>query len=70
MHRMLLILLMVGLGGCAHIGALTGKIVASKQLPNRLIATDGSQCLVSESRFEKVEIGRRVLCAWHGRTRP
>jgi hypothetical protein len=56
------------LGGCAH--GLQGKRVADKRMPHRLIAVDGSECLVSESRFEKTEIGMRVLCWWAGGVQP
>jgi hypothetical protein len=48
---------------CAHIA---GKRVAAKDPPNLLIADDGSICMVSEKRFEKIEVGMKALCAWHG----
>lgn len=70
MRRLTLLSIVLILGGCAHLGVVAGKTVADKQRPNRLLAADGSTCLVSEARFEKVEVGRKVLCAWQGGSQP
>lgn len=70
MRRIALLSTVLVLGGCAHLGPFAGKTVADKQRPNRLVATDGSTCVVSKERFDKVEVGRKVLCAWHGRSQP
>jgi hypothetical protein len=51
------------LGGCAH---MVGKTVARKDPPNILIADDGSMCIVSTDRWEKMEVGMKALCAWRG----
>ena len=40
------------------------KAVAYKSDPQELIATDGTSCFVSRGKFEDVEIGDAVLCAW------
>src|SRR5688572_18058151 len=40
------------------------KLVYGKQPPSSLIARDGTQCGVSEERFERTIIGRSVWCIW------
>lgn len=63
------------LAGCATLvplrrpnpmqGAGVGmKEVVEKREPNYLIAVDRTECVVSRSRFNKVERGSRVLCRW------
>jgi hypothetical protein len=66
MRRMGLLLVVLALSGCAYFGGVAGKRVADKQMPNRLIAEDRSECLVSKERFAQVEIGMKVLCFWAG----
>ena len=39
-------------------------MVAAKREPNHLVATDGSTCATTESRFARVERGDRVWCLW------
>jgi hypothetical protein len=70
MRRIGLILVVLALPGCAFLGTVAGKRVADKQMPNRLIAEDRSECLVSEERFAKVEVGMKVLCFWAGGVQP
>ena len=48
-------------GGREQLGR---KTVASKEPPQRLIAHDGTGCLVSRRRFEEVHVGERVWCHW------
>jgi hypothetical protein len=51
--------------------ALARKLVAAKREPNHLVATDGSTCATSDSRFARVERGDRVWCLWRDeRDRP
>jgi len=40
------------------------KLVYGKQPPSFLIARDGTQCGVSEEKFERTIIGRSVWCVW------
>jgi len=40
------------------------KPVFGKQPPSLLLARDGTQCTVSEERFERTIIGRSVWCIW------
>jgi hypothetical protein len=44
--------------------ALARKMVAAKREPNHLVATDGSSCATSGSRFTRVQPGDRVWCVW------
>ncbi|MFL5383864.1 MAG: hypothetical protein ACJ8GN_15190 [Longimicrobiaceae bacterium] len=44
--------------------ALARKMVAAKREPNHLVATDGSTCATTGSRFARVERGDRVWCLW------
>jgi len=44
--------------------ALARKMVAQKHEPNQLVATDGSRCSTTETRFARVERGDRVWCLW------
>ena len=51
--------------------ALALKMVAEKREPNQLVATDGSRCSTTESRFVRIERGDRVWCMWRDeRNRP
>lgn len=43
------------------------KMVAGKEAPATLYAEDGSHCLVTPGRFERVRIGDRVWCNWEVR---
>ena len=43
------------------------KTVESKEAPSRLVAIDGTVCLVSASRYGGVEPGDRVWCDWRPR---
>jgi hypothetical protein len=40
------------------------KPVFGKQPPSLLLARDGTECTVSEERFERTIIGRSVWCIW------
>jgi hypothetical protein len=40
------------------------KQVVDKREPAYLIAIDGTECTVSAARFNRTELGQRVLCAW------
>ena len=40
------------------------KTVAAKEPPGRLIAVDGTFCIVPAPRFESAEVGDRVWCTW------
>ena len=40
------------------------KPVVGKQPPSLLLARDGTQCTVSEDKFERTIIGTSVLCVW------
>ena len=48
-------------GGREQLGR---KSVASKDPPQRLLAPDGTGCLVAPRRFQEVRIGERVWCHW------
>ena len=48
---------------------LERKTVESKEPPSRLVAVDGTVCIVSGSRYGSVEPGDRVLCDWRPRGR-
>ena len=39
------------------------KTVTAKEAPDRLIAVDGTLCIVSASKFESVEVNDKVWCA-------
>jgi hypothetical protein len=43
------------------------KTVTGKEGPDRLIAVDGTLCIVSASKFESVEVNEKVWCAWRPR---
>jgi len=45
-------------------GTLGWKVVIEKREPNLLLAVDGTECVVSEERFERVRTGRRAFCHW------
>ena len=59
------VLIAATLAGC---GMIRGKTVVRKDMPNILVADDGSICVVSKERFDKTEIGMKALCAWRGAT--
>ena len=40
------------------------KPVVGKQPPSLLLARDGTQCTVSEDKFERTIIGTSVWCVW------
>lgn len=40
------------------------KVVMDKRPPAYLVAVDGTECTVSAERFQQVNPGDRVLCAW------
>lgn len=40
------------------------KVVAAKEAPATLVAEGGLRCTVETSRFERVKVGDKVLCAW------
>ncbi len=40
------------------------KTVSAKEEPATLIAADGTVCLVTASRFNRVKTGDRVWCNW------
>jgi hypothetical protein len=40
------------------------KVVIEKREPNLLLAVDGTECVVSEERFERIRTGRRAFCHW------
>jgi hypothetical protein len=40
------------------------KPVVGKQPPSVLLARDGTQCTVSEEKFERVILGTSVWCVW------
>jgi len=44
--------------------ALGPKRVQGKQPPNRLLAHDGTSCLVSREKYEKTTIGTSIWCVW------
>ena len=40
------------------------KTVAAKEAPGRLVAVDGTICMVPAAKFESVEVDDKVWCAW------
>ena len=51
--------------------AIARKLVADKRAPNHLIASDGSTCATTESRFARTQVGDMVWCLWRDtRNRP
>jgi len=44
--------------------SLERKQVAGKREPNELVATDGSSCMTTDTRFARAERGDRVWCVW------
>ena len=40
------------------------KTVEGKRPPTRLIAKDGTSCVVSEPKYESVALGTSVWCSW------
>lgn len=44
------------------------KVVAEKRDPNLLLAADGTECVVSDERFERVRTGERAFCHWRRMT--
>lgn len=47
--------------------SLSRREIATKRAPSELVATDGSTCHVSPTRFEKARAGSRAWCAWRER---
>jgi len=46
-------------------------MVAGKREPHHLVATDGSSCVTTDSRFARVQRGDHVWCLWRDeRDRP
>lgn len=43
------------------------RVIRAKREPNLLISTDGSECTVSRSRWDKAKVGEQHLCAWEQR---
>jgi len=43
------------------------KTVAAKEGPDRLVAVDGTVCIVPAGKFESVEVDDRVWCGWKPR---
>ncbi len=43
------------------------KTVAVKEPPNRLVAVDGTVCIVSGDKFESVKVDEKVWCGWETR---
>jgi|GEM_PF-6855719 len=44
--------------------SLSRKMVAGKREPHHLVATDGSTCATTDTRFAETQPGDRVWCAW------
>jgi hypothetical protein len=44
--------------------AFAPKPVIGKQPPHLLLARDGTECIVSQEKFERTAIGRSVWCVW------
>lgn len=40
------------------------KRVGAKSPPDLLIADDGSECRVPESRFRQIDVGDHITCLW------
>ena len=40
------------------------KAVEGKESPNRLVARDGTSCVVSEKKYESTGLGASVWCTW------
>jgi hypothetical protein len=56
-------------GGASAPNRLTGngfgpKNVQGKQPPTRLVARDGTTCVVTRDKFESTTLGTSVWCAW------
>ena len=73
MRRIRWLLALSMLAGCFNIpvrvkGApevqLEWKQVVDKKEPAYLVATDGTTCTVDAKRFEKTQLGQRVICKW------
>ena len=66
--------LFLALAGCVNIPLphprgeprpeLTRKLVAGKREPNLLVASDGTTCTTTETRFGRAQRGDRVWCMW------
>jgi len=41
-----------------------GKAVIGKEPPNRLIAQDGTTCIVPVDKYEKMVLGASAVCVW------
>ena len=40
------------------------KAVEGKESPTRLVARDGTSCVVSEKKYESTALGASVWCTW------
>jgi hypothetical protein len=45
-------------------GGFGPKAVTGKREPTRLIARDGTSCVVSEKKFQSTALGTSVWCTW------
>lgn len=72
MKKILLIAIIAVASSCAlpqklQLGGESGpgnKTVTAKEEPATLVAVDGTQCLVTPARFDRVKTGDRVWCNW------
>jgi hypothetical protein len=44
--------------------AFSSKPVTGKEPPHRLLARDGTACIVSREKFERTLLGTSVWCVW------
>ena len=45
-------------------GGFAPKVVENKRKPTRLVARDGTSCVVSDKKFNSTEPGESVWCTW------
>ena len=45
-------------------GGFGPKAVTGKREPTRLIARDGTSCVVSEKKFQSTALGTSIWCTW------
>jgi hypothetical protein len=45
-------------------GGFGPKVVTDKRKPTRLVARDGTSCVVSDKKFESTIPGESVWCTW------
>lgn len=75
MRTILVAMLALALAGCGarhpvQVGPQTGwgyKTVQAKEDPATLIAVDESICRVTPTRFQRTQVGERVVCHWQRR---